>query len=125
MKKPSSGISIAAMAVALAMRCAAAADAEAGKAVFARHCQTCHGGTGPADSGIGPDLAGIVGRQPGSAGTGVHSLAIQEVGAVWTRDTLRRFLSEPSRAVPGTVMPVRVTDPAERELLLDYLETLR
>ena len=116
---------LVAVAGMMAARGAAGADTGRGRAIFARHCQTCHGGSGPADSGIGPDLAGIVGRRAGAGDSGVHSLAIQEAGTIWTRDALRRFLSEPAGAVPGTVMPVRVADPAERELLLDYLETLR
>jgi cytochrome c2 len=46
-------------------------------------------------------------------------------GIVWDRDSLRRFLSNPQGEVPGTLMAARVSDPAELEDLLDYLESLR
>jgi cytochrome c2 len=44
---------------------------------------------------------------------------------VWNRESLRRYLADPRRAIPGTIMPVGVANPAELESLLDYLETLR
>ena len=46
-------------------------------------------------------------------------------GIVWDRASLRRFLSNPEREIPGTLMAVSVRDRAELESLLDYLETLR
>jgi cytochrome c len=99
--------------------------APSGKELFERHCSTCHGGAAPADSPIAPNLAGIVGARAGTQASGTHSRAVSESGVVWDRDSLRRFLSEPWRAVPGTLMPVRVDDPRELESLLDYLESLR
>jgi cytochrome c2 len=50
---------------------------------------------------------------------------LAESGIVWNREVLRRYLSNPGREVPGTIMPVRVEDPKQLEDLLDYLETLR
>jgi cytochrome c2 len=55
----------------------------------------------------------------------MHSRALIDSGIVWDRDSLRRFLSDPRRAIPGTTMPVGVADPAQLERLLDYLESLR
>jgi cytochrome c len=106
---------------------ASAADtsAESGKKVFQSRCQTCHGITGPADSSLGPNLAGVVGRKSGSADTGVHSRATVGSGTVWTRSSLRRYLSEPAREMPGTIMSAQVKDPQELEALLNFLETLR
>jgi len=96
-----------------------------GRKIFERHCQTCHGGKGVADSAIGPDLAGIIGRKAGTGDSGVHSRATFESGVVWTRSSLRRFLSDPGREMPGTIMPVQVRDPRELDDLLNYLESLR
>ena len=106
---------------------AAAADpsVEAGRKIFQRNCQTCHGGTGPAASKIGPDLAGIIGRKAGTGSSGVHSRLNVESGEVWTRSSLRRYLSDPGREIPGTLMSTGVRDPKELEDLLDFLETLR
>ena len=103
---------------------AAAGSLEAGKAIFASHCQTCHGGTGPADSPIGPSLHGILGRKAGTEHSGMHSRAVLESGVVWDRQSLRRFLAAPQKEIPGTLMPVQVTDPKELDELLDYLESL-
>lgn len=99
--------------------------ASSGREVFERQCRTCHGGTAPADSPIGPSLAGIVGRKAATQTSGLHSLALIDSGIVWDRDSLRRFLADPSRMIPGTIMPVRVADAAELERLLDFLESFR
>lgn len=107
---------------------AAAADdsrIEAGRRIFERNCQTCHGVTGPAASGAGPDLRGIMGRRAGSNDSGIHSRAAIESGVTWSREALRRYLQNPDRAMPGTIMSGPSLDPGELEALLDYLETLR
>jgi cytochrome c2 len=120
--------SIVLAAALLAASAGAVADTssiEAGRAIYVRRCQTCHGGTGPADSPIGPDLRGIVGRKAGSEHSGMHSRAAIESDIVWNRATLRRFLSAPAREMPGTLMPQQVTDRKELDELLDYLQSLR
>ena len=100
-------------------------SAQSGRQLFERHCRTCHGGTAPADSPIGPSLSGIMGRKAGTKVSGVHSRAAIDSGIVWDRDSLRRFLSVPRREIPDSIMPVGVMDPAELERVLDYLESLR
>lgn len=104
---------------------AAADPPPPGRQVFERRCQTCHGTTGRADSPIGPSLAGIIGKKAGTQESGVHSRAALDSGTVWSRDSLRRFLSGPQSELPGTYMPARVVDPAELEGLLDFIESLR
>lgn len=103
----------------------AAAAGEPGRELYERQCRTCHGGSAPPDSPLGPSLVGIVGTKAGTQASGLHSRALTESGIVWDRESLRRFLSDPRRAVPGTTMPVRVSDPEALERLLDYLESLR
>jgi cytochrome c2 len=108
---------------------------DAGRKLFVQRCQTCHGGTGPADSPIGPSLRGIVGKKAGSEPSGVHSRAAVESHIVWNRESLRRFLSAPPKQLPGTPMPEKelpgtlmqasVSDPKELDDLLDFLESLR
>jgi cytochrome c len=116
------------VALALAGVIAAASageSVESGRKLFDRHCRTCHGGTGPADSPIGPNLAGIVGKKAGTQASGIHSQPAIDSGVVWDRESLRRFLSTPRREIPGSIMPVNVADPVELERLLDYLESRR
>jgi cytochrome c len=118
---------LACVALALAgLAGAVSADEPAsGQEVFEFRCRTCHGGRVRADSPIGPSLAGIVGTKAGTQATGVHSRAMIDSGTVWNRESLRRFLAEPPRAIPGTYMPARIVEPAELESLLDYLESYR
>ena len=116
------------MALALAGVIAAVSagePVETGRQSYGRRCRTCHGGTGPADSPIGPDLSGIVGKKAGTQASGIHSQAAIDSGVVWDRESLRRFLSAPRGEISGSVMPVGVADPAEFERLLDYLASLR
>jgi cytochrome c len=105
----------------------AAADdfTDPGRKIFERHCQTCHGGTAPPDSKIGPSLAGIIGRKAGSENSGVHSRAALESDTVWTRSSLRRYISEPVREMPGTIMSDQALNSRELDDLLNFLETLR
>jgi cytochrome c2 len=115
----------AALVAGVSSLAAADESVEAGRNIFVKRCQTCHGGTGPADSPIGPDLRGIIGRKAGAAGPGMHSRAAVESDLIWDRESLRRFLSAPDKELPGTLMPARVTDPRELDDLLDYLQSLR
>ena len=118
----------ACLALALAGIVGAAAgdedQAQAGRQVFDQRCRTCHGGTARADLPLGPSLAGIVGRRAGTGASGIHSRPVMDSGIVWDRASLRRFLSNPQREIPGTLMAGSATNRAELESVLDYLETL-
>jgi cytochrome c len=96
-----------------------------GRKIFESRCVSCHESSPPSTATLGPSLAGIVGKKAGSGSSGVHSRALAESGIVWNRASLRNYLSDPGRAVPGTIMPMRVENPRELEDLLNYLETLR
>jgi cytochrome c len=115
------------LVVAVLHATAFAADESAarGRKIFESRCATCHEGSPPSTTTLGPSLAGIVGRKAGTGKSGVHSRALAESGIVWSRDALRRYLSDPGREVPGTIMPVRMENPKQLEDLLSYLETLR
>ena len=104
---------------------AADQSAGSGREIFEIRCAGCHEVVPPATRTLGPSLVGIIGRKAGTGDTGVHSRAAVESGIVWDRQSLRRFLSDPGREIPGTIMPVRVEDPRELDALLNYLETLR
>jgi cytochrome c2 len=111
--------------VACAPVFAADESASPGRKIFESRCVSCHESAPPSTSTLGPSLAGIFGKKAGSGKSGVHSRALVESGIVWSRSSLRNYLSDPERAVPGTIMPMRVEDPKELEDLLNYLETLR
>jgi cytochrome c len=113
------------LGVALVPAFAADEPASPGRKIFETRCVSCHESSPPSTATLGPSLAGIVGRKAGSGNSGVHSRALAESGIVWNRGSLRNYLSDPGRAVPGTIMPMRVENPKELEDLLDYLETPR
>lgn len=102
----------------------AASDAAVGKQIYDTRCLGCHGDEKTAGT-IGPSLVGIVGRKAGTGESGVHSRALMESGIRWDEASLRRFLAAPSKQVPGTIMPVSVSDPQQIDDLLAYLRMIR
>lgn len=116
---------LALLLAGLAHPAGAADAAHPGRSAYEARCRTCHGGSARADVQLGPSLAGLIGARAASQDSGVHSRAMAESAIVWDRESLRSFLSDPQRAVPGTLMSVAVTDRDELERLLDYLESLK
>jgi cytochrome c2 len=100
------------------------ADAAAGKQIYYTRCLGCHGDENTAST-IGPSLNGIIGRKAANGESGVHSRALMEADIRWDEASLRKFLADPSKAVPGTIMPVSVPDAKQLDDLLAYLRTLR
>ena len=41
---------------------------------------------------------------------------------VWDENTLDRFLAAPPKLVPGTKMPIALTDPQQRRAVILYLQ---
>lgn len=121
----SSKLACAALGLANLLGAAYADEAASGQEVYELRCRTCHGGTAPADSPIGPSLAGIIGTRAGTQPSGLHSRALIDSGVLWDRERLRRFLLDPRRELPGTLMPAGVVNADQVDSLLDYLETLR
>jgi cytochrome c len=112
------------LAGVLASTSAPASDAAAGKQIYYMRCLSCHGDENTAGT-IGPSLVGIVGRKAATGASGVHSRALMEANITWDEALLRKFLADPSKQVPGTIMPVSVSDPQQIDDLLAYLRTLR
>jgi len=109
--------------LALGLSTAAAAqtgDPAKGKDAFEDRCTMCHQLHG---GGQGPALAGVVGRKAGSLPDFQYSAALSGSGLTWTAANLDRFLSGPSKLVPGVAMMVTVSDPAQRQDLIAYLAT--
>ena len=97
-----------------------------GKQLFAARCGLCHSvGPGAGEAGQGPPLAGVVGRKAASAAGFDYTDALKASKLVWTPADLDRFLSGPSKLVPGTAMPVAVADAKTRADLIAYLSTLK
>jgi nitrite reductase (NO-forming) len=79
------------------------AEVAAGKLVF-RKCQACHS-TEPGKNGLGPSLAGVVGKKAGSVANFNYSPAMKGSNLTWDIATLNAYLSDPQKSVPGNKMP--------------------
>ena len=99
----------------------AAGNAQHGQQVFQDNCTGCHALTGPGLSA--PPLGGVYGRKAGTADF-MYSDAMKKSGIVWDDASLKAFLADPSKAVPGTAMFFNVTEAQDRDDVAAYLKTL-
>lgn len=101
-------------------------DMKRGKILFLQ-CRACHALT-PGDNGgkIGPTLAGLFGREAGSADFyDGYSTGLREASHVWNAETLDLWLKSPSAMVPGTSMVFAgIADEQQRATLVRYLEVI-
>jgi cytochrome c len=115
-----SGTAVACIAPLPAL--SAAGDAAAGKHAFGR-CAACHS-TLPGRNGIGPSLAGVVGRKAGSIDGFNYSPALKKAGISWDEATLDKFLLNPAGYVHGTKMFVGLQKATDRRDVITYLKEL-
>jgi cytochrome c2 len=109
----------AAIVAALAID-ASAADAAHGKQLY-EQCAACHA-LEAGKHGLGPSLAGIVGRKAGSLDDFRYSPLMKRSGITWTRETIDAFIADPQKEVKGNRMPFSgMAQAADREDLLEYL----
>ena len=104
-------------------------DPAQGKVFFQQSCALCHADTmGPGNAEIvkqGPSLVGVLGRHAGSGSSFNYTDALRNSGLTWDAPTLDRFLTSPTTVVPGTTMPIAVTDAGNRRNVIAYLSTLQ
>jgi cytochrome c len=86
-------------------------------------CTACHTVAKGGRNGIGPNLSGLIGRRAGSVPGFTYSAAMKSSGLTWDAKTLDAFLAAPTKKVPGTKMPISVSDPAKRAAIIAYLTT--
>ncbi|HYZ22984.1 MAG TPA: c-type cytochrome, partial [Rhodopila sp.] len=68
-------------------------DAAAGQGAF-RACRGCHS-VAPGKNGVGPSLAGVVGRESGTVSGYNCSTAMKSAHIDWDAASLDRFLASP------------------------------
>ena len=101
---------------------ARAADSAKGLEAFAA-CAACHA---PDKNGLGPRLAGVVGRTSGSVDGFRYSRAMKNAKIVWDATTLDAYLAEPQKVVPGNLMPFSgIADAQKRADVIAYLSSLK
>ncbi|WP_068090973.1 c-type cytochrome [Novosphingobium rosa] len=104
---------------------AAAQSAQDGAAIFKQQCQMCHVSSKDAKPTLAPNLFGVGGRKAASSGFASYSPALKASGLVWNKANLDRFLTAPTKAVPGTRMVIAIPDAKRRQAVIDYLQTLK
>src|SRR5260221_2510171 len=92
--------------VGLALLTTASAEAagapKKGEQVF-NQGKACHS-LEPGKNGIGPTLHGLIGRKAGTVSGYSYSAAMKNAGVVWNEDTLKKYLADPHKFIPGDKM---------------------
>lgn len=97
---------------------AAAPDPLRGEQLYGR-CLACHA---LAYDRVGPRHCGLLGRRAGSVPGFDYSPALKKSGLVWNEKTLKLFLTNPLKLVPGSTMTYDgVPNAVDRDDLVAYL----
>lgn len=104
-------------------------DAARGQQLFQNTCAICHSDSLGAGNTLiikqGPTLLGVMGRKAGDSPHFNYTQALKDSGFVWDVTSLDRFLTDPTKAAPGTAMPVPLPDAGMRADVIAYLATLK
>lgn len=120
---PAALVALTALAMVSQATAAQAGEAVAGKARFMAECSLCHSAE-PGDGlgGMGPPLHNLMGKAAATIDPNFpYTPALRDSRLFWDSTTLDRFLTDPSKLVPGTVMPVATPDKTARAELIAYL----
>ena len=103
----------------------AVAQSGTSPAAFAR-CSVCHAVSAGKPAGLGPNLAGVIGRKAGTLPGYTYSPAMKASAIVWSEEQVQRFIANPQGVVKGTKMYLPgIADAAERAAIVAYLRGLR
>jgi cytochrome c len=112
--------------IAVAVLFAGAAQAQnvqRGQKLY-EECAACHA-TKAGESGVGPSLAGALGRKAGENPDFRFSPAMRRSGITWDQKSLNEFIADPQKVVPDNRMPYGgMPDAANRADLISYLLTV-
>jgi cytochrome c len=97
----------------------AMADAVKGEALFNKNCRMCHAADSKTGNLKGPSLWNIVGRKRGTAPGYKYSPVLRGIGGDWSYENLNIFISDPTRAIPGTNMFLNSEANMSKEMLND------
>lgn len=100
-----------------------AQDAARGQKLF-EECAACHS-VKPGESGVGPSLAGALGRKAGENPDFRYSPAMRRSGITWSQASINEFITDPQKMVPDNRMPYSgLPDAKSRADLVAYLLTV-
>ena len=89
--------------------------------LFAQQCGACHS-VKAGETRVGPSLAGIVGKTAGKQAGFSYSDGLKRSSMKWNPATLDRWLTDSSKAVPGSIMGYKQADAAKRKAIIDYIK---
>ncbi|MBF0140302.1 MAG: c-type cytochrome [Magnetococcales bacterium] len=93
-----------------------------GEVVF-KKCATCHNITDDGTKKSGPNLGGVMGRKAGTLKGFAFSPAMTASKLIWNRETLDRFLAQPTTVVPSSKMVFPGLKGAhDRDAVITFLE---
>ncbi len=105
---------------------APAQAADPGETAFNMRCKACHTvAPGGAPGPIAPNLRGVVGRKAGASSYKNYSPALKAAPIIWNAASLDKFLTAPTKVVPGTRMVLAVSDAGQRKALIAWLAKQR
>jgi cytochrome c len=94
-------------------------NASRGADLYEAKCGACHS----LDSNrIGPKHRGVFGRKSATVPGFHYTAALKKLNIVWNRQTLDRWLQNPTAMAPGTAMGYRLMVPQERADVIAYLK---
>lgn len=99
----------------------------AGEKLFKQQCAACHAVAKDAPMGMGPNLAGIVGKDAGIMEGYRYSAEFKKGldGQKWTPELLGSWLTDPQAIAPGTYMMYKQNDAAIRKSIIEYLTSIK
>jgi len=96
-------------------------DTKTSKKAFAK-CAACHSVKEGGATFLGPNLHGIIGRDSGTFEGFPYSPAMIAYQRKWTEKELDKFLQDPMKVVPGTMMAFGgLRKERDRQAVLCYL----
>jgi cytochrome c len=100
---------------------AAHADGNAahGKQLYAVRCAICHS---IEYNGVGPTHKNLIGRKAGSVQGYAYSDALKNSRVVWDEASLKQWLTEPEKFIPGQKMFISIPDAQDRADIVAYLQ---
>jgi len=97
------------------------ADVGAGKKIFNK-CKACHS-VDKEKNKVGPHLVKIFGRKAAVVESFKYSNALKSSNIIWNEETLKAYIANPKKYVPGTKMSFRGLK--KENQILDLLEYLK
>lgn len=99
---------------------AATPEAADGARLYQAKCASCHSATAKK---IGPPHRGVFGRKAATVPGYNYSPALRSAGLTWDAKTLDQWLQGPQKLVKGSRMYLVVSDPVQREAIIEYLRS--